>query len=99
LVHFSRNQVKIASELNCDAIHPFYEVVPDERSKMPKIISNFLIPHYFNKCVIEATSIGMMVNPYTVNHEVFLRRSFEKGVYSVITDEVEKALQIRKQFA
>jgi glycerophosphoryl diester phosphodiesterase len=97
LVRFSRNQVKIASEINCDAIHPFYEVVPDGWSKIPKRISNFLIPYYFNKCFIEATSIGMMVNPYTVNHEVFLRKSFEKSVYSVITDEVEKAHQIKKE--
>jgi glycerophosphoryl diester phosphodiesterase len=98
LVHFSRNQVKIASEINCDAIHPFYEIVPDGWSRMPKRLSNFLIPYYFNKCFIEATNLGMMVNPYTVNHEAFLRKSFEKGVYSVITDEVEKALRIRKEF-
>jgi glycerophosphoryl diester phosphodiesterase len=97
LVYFSRNKVKTASEINCDAIHPFYEVVPDRWSKIPKRISNILIHYYFNKCFIEASNIGMMVNPYTVNHEVFLRKSFEKGVYSVITDEVEKAFQIRKQ--
>ena len=99
LVHFSRNQVKRASKMKCDAIHPFYDEIPDGWSKIPKRISNSINTYYFNKCYIEATQKGMLVSPYTVNHDIFLRRSFEKGVFSVITDEVEKASQIRKKLA
>ncbi len=98
LVHFSRNQVERASEIKCDAIHPFYEVVPDGWSKLPKKITGFLVNYYFNKCLAEAASLDLMVNPYTVNSEEFLQKSFEKGVYSVITDEVERAVRIRKNY-
>lgn len=98
LVHFSRNQVKRASGINCDAIHPMMEL-PAGWSKILKRLTSFLHTHYINKCFSEARKENMLlVNPYDVNHESSLRKSFEKGVYSVITDEVEKALRIRKEF-
>jgi glycerophosphoryl diester phosphodiesterase len=98
LVHFVRKQLERASSISCDAIHPFYNEIPDGWSKLPKRIADYINTYYINKCITDATKIGVFVSPYTVNHEVFLRKSFEKGVFSVITDEVEKASQIRKNF-
>ena len=40
----------------------------------------------------------MQINPWIVNSETFLRKSFENGFSTVITDEVEKAYQIRKEY-
>ncbi|MCK4848578.1 MAG: glycerophosphodiester phosphodiesterase, partial [Candidatus Heimdallarchaeota archaeon] len=98
LVHFSRNQVKRASGINCDAIHPMMEL-PDGWSKILKRLARFLQIHYINKCFSEARKENMMlVNPYDVNHEFFLRKSFENDLHAVITDEVEKAWRIRKEF-
>ncbi len=98
LVYFSRNQVKNASSINCDAIHPFYEVIPDGWSKLPRRISRYLHGYYINKCFKEARTESMLVNPYTVNSDTFLRKSFENDLHAVITDEVERAFLIRKDF-
>jgi hypothetical protein len=54
--------------------------------------------YYANKCIIQARDERMLVNPYTVNSDIFLRKSFENDLYAVITDEAEKAWQIRKDF-
>jgi len=98
LVHFSRNQIKRASSIDCDAIHPFYDEIPDGWIKLPKRVASFLHIHYINKCFSEAKKENMLANPYNVNLESFLKKSFEKDLYAVITDEVEKAWRIRKDF-
>ena len=98
LVYFSRNQVKKAIELKCDAIHPFYEFIPEGWSKLPIRISSYLMAHYANKCFTKARKERMLVNPYPVNSDIYLRKSFENELYAVITDEVEKAWRIRKDF-
>lgn len=97
LVQFARNQVNQASGLNFDAIHPRMEF-PAEWSKITKKLLKFVLIYYIKRSFSEAREEKMLVNPFDVNQEDSLKLSFENDLYAVITDEVEKARRIRKDF-
>ncbi|PWI48302.1 hypothetical protein CEE45_07555 [Candidatus Heimdallarchaeota archaeon B3_Heim] len=98
LVGFARNQIPLTQKFNCDAIHPFYDKIPGGGTKIPYWLSTRLHKYYTHKSFKEARNKGILVNPYTVNTEQYLLSCFKKKVYGVITDEVNRAFQIRQNF-
>ena len=57
-------------------------------------------PHYLlaQKQIVEASEgASIAVRPYTVNEEELLEKMISYGVNAVITDEVEKALDVRSR--
>ncbi|MFX0013780.1 MAG: glycerophosphodiester phosphodiesterase [Promethearchaeota archaeon] len=98
LFHSPINQLRIAKDLNCDAIHPFYDLITEEWVRfrslyLTKILRDFSV----NRGIKKAQKLGLLVNPWTVNHDKYLKAAFKRQVDNVITDEVEKALKIRNQ--
>lgn len=99
LVVFPRKKVKYAYKLDCDAIHPFYNTIPDDFTKIPSWILSPIHKYYAHKCFKEANQFGLLVNPWTVNDDRFLHRCFERQTFSVITDAVDRAKHIRQDYS
>ncbi len=97
LVEFSRNMISQVQEYNCDALHLFYNEVPDGWINLPFWLSSKIHKFYAHRCFSKASTLGIFVNPYTVNSDQYLRNCFERNVNGVITDNVERAYQIRKE--
>ncbi|MFW9904986.1 MAG: glycerophosphodiester phosphodiesterase [Candidatus Thorarchaeota archaeon] len=99
LCHFAKGQLALAKKLNCDALHPFYGVVPNEWVKISFWLTSRIHKYYAHKCFKAAKRDGIFVNPYGVNDERFIRSTTLKEVDAIITDEVELALKIRNEFS
>ncbi len=96
LCGFARGQLKIAQKLKCDALHPFYDVIPKGWIKAPHWLLTILHKHYAHKSFEKAGKLGILINPWTVNDEKFLKLAIQKRVNSIITDQVEKAIELRE---
>ncbi len=100
LCHFPKNQVRVAKELDCDAFHPYYDTIPKKWVKFHSFwITNKLYEYYAHKSINKAQKLGLLVNPWTVNDEKYLRAVILRQVNSIITDDVEKALKLRNHFS
>ncbi len=97
LFNFSRGQLQIAKSLNCNAVHPFYNTIPDENVFITPLFSTILHKIYAHRLFKQAMEQKFIVNPYGVNHEKYLQSVIKRGVDGIITDEVELALKIRKE--
>ncbi|MHA1941073.1 MAG: glycerophosphodiester phosphodiesterase [Candidatus Hodarchaeales archaeon] len=97
LVSFSRNQVKRAIKYGCNALHPFYNEISEEDTKVPRFLINPILKFYAHKSFVEAKNNNILINPYTVNEKQYLYECFRKNVFSVITDELTLAQKIRKR--
>jgi glycerophosphoryl diester phosphodiesterase len=98
LCHFARGQLKMAEKLNCNALHPFYGVVPKEWIKISFWLTTRLHKYYAHKSFKTAKKVNILVNPYGVNDESFIKLTNQMNVNAIITDEVELALKIRGNF-
>ncbi|MFX0205413.1 MAG: glycerophosphodiester phosphodiesterase [Candidatus Hodarchaeota archaeon] len=99
LCHFAKGQLALAKKLNCDALHPFYGVVPSEWVKISFWLTSRIHKYYAHKCFKAAKREGILVNPYDVNDEKSIRSTALKEVDAIITDKVELALKIRNKFS
>ncbi|MHA2225165.1 MAG: glycerophosphodiester phosphodiesterase [Candidatus Hodarchaeales archaeon] len=100
LCYFSKNQLRKAQELKCNALHPFYDVIPKDWVKFNSFrISSALHKYFVHKDIRNAQKQGLMVNLWVVNHKFYLRSAFQRDITSVITDEVELAKQIKNEIA
>ncbi|MHA2155168.1 MAG: glycerophosphodiester phosphodiesterase [Candidatus Hodarchaeales archaeon] len=98
LVNFARNQLPIAQKLGCDALHPYYDKIPEGWTNLPYWIASWFHKYYAHKCFDEAKNKGILINPYTVNSDPYLLNCFKRNVYGVITDDVDRAYQIKQYF-
>jgi len=98
LFEFARGQLEEAQRLGCDTIHPFYNEVPKTYMKGPYRIISSIHKYYAHKCIEESKKLKILANPYGVNNEQFLKSVFMRRVNGIITDNVEKALEIREEF-
>ena len=96
LVHFARNQLPFVQKYGCDAIHPFYDKIPEGWTNLPLWLGSRLHKYYTHKCFDEARKKDILVNPYTVNSDSYLLNCFKRNTYSVITDCVDRAYQIKQ---
>ncbi|MHA1226740.1 MAG: glycerophosphodiester phosphodiesterase [Candidatus Hodarchaeales archaeon] len=91
------NMISLAQKLNCDAIHPFYNEIPLEYVKFHSKTITTVLHRFFSKRLFQkAKKVGLMINPWTINNESYIRRAIKMGVDSIITDELEKTSQILK---
>ena len=95
LCALSRGQLKIARNLKCIAIHPFYNTVQNNMKIIPQWISENLMKRYAHKIFEKAKQFDILVNPWTVNDEYYLRNAINWKVDGIITDNVELALKLR----
>jgi glycerophosphoryl diester phosphodiesterase len=93
------NKVKLVHKMSFDAIHPFYNSTIDVFVKIPIRIISPIFKYYTDKCFKEANEYKLLINPWTVNDEYFLNKCFEKQFFSVITDAVDQAIEIRKKYS
>ncbi|MFX0149227.1 MAG: glycerophosphodiester phosphodiesterase [Candidatus Hodarchaeota archaeon] len=91
LFEFARGKLKKAHRLRCDAIHPYY-------GNVPKILSS-IHKYYAHKCIEKSRKLGILTNPYGANSKQLLKSAFKRRVNGIITDNVEKALEIREEFS
>lgn len=94
LCSFARKQLDIAKKLKCDAIHPFYNTVPQDYVILFEWFSNFLVKRYSHRIFKQSREHSILANPWTVNNEIYLRKAILMKVNGIITDEVELALEI-----
>ncbi len=99
LVNFARNQLSLAQKYNCDAFHPFYDIPPEGWTNLPDWLATRIIKYYVHKYFEQAKSLGLLVNPYTVNSPQYLKNCFKYNVYAVITDASDLAYQIRQDYS
>ena len=99
LCSFAKGQLKIAQKLNCDALHPFYDIIPKGWIKAPHWLLTFLHKRYVHKSFEKANKLGIQINTWTVNDENFLKSAIQRRVNGIITDEIDKAIEIRRQFS
>ncbi|MFX0122611.1 MAG: glycerophosphodiester phosphodiesterase [Candidatus Hodarchaeota archaeon] len=99
LCHFARGQLELAEKLNCNALHPFYGVVPNDWVKVSFWLTTKLLKFYAHKSFKVAKKVGVLFNPYGVNEESFIKSTIHMKVNAIITDEVELALKLRSQFS
>ncbi|UCG90600.1 MAG: glycerophosphodiester phosphodiesterase [Candidatus Heimdallarchaeota archaeon] len=98
LCQSSKNQVQVARKLNCNAIHPYYDIIPSNWVKfhsprLTTVFHNF----YFHRSIKKAQKLGLFVTPWTVNSEKYLKAAIQRQVDNIITDNVEIALELRDQ--
>ncbi|UCG04307.1 MAG: glycerophosphodiester phosphodiesterase [Candidatus Heimdallarchaeota archaeon] len=99
LCHSAKDKLKIAEKLNCNALHPFYGSIPDEWIKVSSWLTSKIHKYYAHKSFKVAKKIGILINPYGVNEESFIRSTIQMKVNAIITDEVERAFKLRNQFS
>lgn len=96
LCGFAKGQIKKAKELKCNALHPFYDVIPRRWIKAPYRLVTKIHKYYAHKSFQNARQSGLLIIPWTVNDKKFIKSAIRMNVNSIITDEVEKVLKIRK---
>jgi glycerophosphoryl diester phosphodiesterase len=100
LCYFAKNQVRMAMKLNCDAIHPYYDIIPTKWVRFHSFwISTNIHKFYVHRTFKNAQRLGLNVNPWTVNDEKYLRSAILRHVDSIITDNVERAIALRNQLS
>ena len=98
LCHFSKGQLKLAEKLNCNALHPFYGVVPKDWIHISFWLTTMFHKYYAHKSFKTAKKANILINPYGVNDESFIKLTYQMNVNAIITDEVELALKVRENF-
>ncbi|MHA2202443.1 MAG: glycerophosphodiester phosphodiesterase [Candidatus Hodarchaeales archaeon] len=99
LCHFARGQLQIAEKLNCNALHPFYGIVPKEWVKVSFWLTTRFHKYYAHKSFKTAKRSGILFNPYNVNDEISIKSTIQMKVNAIITDEIERALNFRNQLS
>lgn len=100
LSHSPIKQVQVAKELNCDAIHPYYDIIPENWVRFHSFrFSTILHKYIVHRSIRKAQKLGLIVNPWTVNDEKYLESAIKQQVDNIITDNVEVALKLRDQFS
>ncbi len=100
LCHCSKDQIQVVKELNCNAIHPYYNIIPKDWVKFHSLwLTTFLHNFYFQRTIKKAQKLGLFVNPWTVNDKKYLSAAIQKQVDNIITDNVEQALRLRNQLS
>ncbi|MHA1972692.1 MAG: glycerophosphodiester phosphodiesterase [Candidatus Hodarchaeales archaeon] len=99
LQHSPINILAVAEKLKCNAIHPFFDKIPDDYVKFhSKTITTVLHRFLSKRLYQKAKKEGLLINPWTINNESYIRRAIEMGVDGIITDELEKTFEILKGF-
>jgi len=92
-------KIDLALELNCDAIHTFYDPVPPEWVKFhSRALTKFYFNYITSKGFIEARKSGLQINLYPVNDKNYLKKALEQKVDGIITDNVENGIKMRAEF-
>lgn len=99
LCHSARGQLIKAEKLNCNALHPFYGVVPTDWIKVSFWLTTRLHKYYTHKSFKATKRSGILFNPYGVNDERFIMSAIQMKVNAIITDEVERAVKLRNQLS
>ena len=97
LFEFSRGQLQKAESLKCNAVHPFYNTIPEDKVVITPFISTILHKIYAHRLFKQAKEQNFIINPYDVNHEQYLQSAIKREVDGIITNEVELALKVRKE--
>jgi len=87
LTLFPWQAIKKANQLQCVAIHPFFD-------KPPAFWQRPLL-YYSQHVIKKSKSKGLNVNLWTVNHEKFINKALKLAVDGIITDEILTAINIR----
>ena len=95
LVNFGRKKLPLVQKYECDALHPFYDKIPNGWTSLPNWLSSRLHKYYTHKCFTEARNLEILVNPYTVNSAQYLQNCFRQKLHGVITDSVDRAYQTK----
>ncbi|MFX1282836.1 MAG: glycerophosphodiester phosphodiesterase [Promethearchaeota archaeon] len=94
------NQIQVAKELNCNAIHPHYDIISKKWIKFHSIWLTTVFQNFFlHRCIKKAQKLGLLVTPWTVNDEKYLIAAIQRQVDNIITDNVEQAIKLREQFS
>ncbi|NHJ01303.1 MAG: glycerophosphodiester phosphodiesterase [Candidatus Heimdallarchaeota archaeon] len=97
LCHSPFNQLKVASKLACDAIHPFYDIIPNNW----KILHSRVLTIYLHKFGAHrlfklAEKEGILINIYMEEGNIaYIKSAIEKQVNGIITDNPEQVVKHR----
>ena len=98
LTTISRINIKtLKKKMQCDIIHPYYEITPIRKIPIIQILNKKLINHYTEKLVRLSQNYGLHINIWTINSTEYLIKVFNLGIFGIITDNVEKAQSIQKK--
>lgn len=99
LCSFIRGQLPIAEKLRVKAIHPYYDIVPKDLTRLPHWLISYIHKFFTHRGFKKAQQMKFLVNPWTVNSEEFILEAFKNNVDGIITDNLEQALRVKNSYS